>query len=141
VNTWDGDDYIDGPNGPQALEHGELDPELVRRIIADPGDESAWLAYSADLADHGRDAEALIVRVLWGALRDSLVTCRSFDAVMADVRRNRTLLHALAVQRGTDPATGRTRLTKSPLILFGLALAVLLAYIAIIFVPEVLGGK
>lgn len=98
MNNWDRDDYVDGPFGAPALEYGEHAPELVRRIVADPDDESGWLAYSADLADHGYDAEALIVRMLWPALHDSLLTLRSFDAVMSDVRRNRTLLHALAAQ-------------------------------------------
>jgi uncharacterized protein (TIGR02996 family) len=97
------DDYRDGPNGAPDLEYNQRAPELVRRIVADPDDESAWLAYSDDLADHGHDADALIVRMLWPALRDSLLTLRSFDAVMADVRRNRTLLHALAAGQATDP--------------------------------------
>jgi hypothetical protein len=37
------------------------------------------------------------VRTLWPALRDSLFSVRSFDAVMSDVRRNRNLLHAAAL--------------------------------------------
>ena len=41
VNNWDRDDYIDGPDGATALECGELARELVRRIVADPDDESA----------------------------------------------------------------------------------------------------
>jgi hypothetical protein len=104
------DDYRDGPHGAPDMEHNEHAPEPVRRIVADPDDESAWLAYAADLADNGHDAEALIVRMLWRALRDSLVSLRSFDAVMADVRRNRNLLRALAAQiaeREYDPPPGK----------------------------------
>jgi len=92
------DDYCDGPHGAPELEHNKQAPQLVRRIVADPDDESAWLAYSADLADNGNEADALIVRMFWPALRDSLLTLRSFDSMMADVRRNRTLLHTLAAR-------------------------------------------
>jgi len=144
VSNWEHDDYIDGPDGAPALEHGEFAREVVRRIVADPGDDSAWLAYSAHLADHGHDAEAIIVRELWPALRDALVTVRSFDAVMADVRRNRTLLYSLAARQATNAVAVPTEPADGPrwaMILLGLAVAVLLAYVALEFVLEVLGRK
>jgi hypothetical protein len=97
VTDHERDDYRDGPDGAPDLDHNDQAPQLVR-IVADPDDESAWLAYAADLADNGQDAEALIVRKLWPALRDSLLTLRSFDAVMSDVRRNRNLLRSVAAR-------------------------------------------
>ncbi|HKB03462.1 MAG TPA: hypothetical protein VKD90_14665 [Gemmataceae bacterium] len=143
------DDYRDGPDGAPVLGHDDQASRLVRRIVADPDDESAWRAYAADLADHGHDAEALIVRVLWPALRDSLLTLRSFDAVMSDVRRNRNVLRALAAREATDPDEPRSRdgpgparrWSKGKAVLFGLTVAASVIGMGFVVLKIVLGPK
>ncbi|HKB01752.1 MAG TPA: hypothetical protein VKD90_06010 [Gemmataceae bacterium] len=68
------------------------------RIVADPDDESACLAYAGDLRDNGHDAEALVVRTFWPALRDTLATGQTFDAIMADLRRHLWTLRDAALR-------------------------------------------
>jgi uncharacterized protein (TIGR02996 family) len=142
------DDYRDSTDGAPVLEPNNRGPLLVRRIVADPDDKSAWLAYAADLADHGHDAEALIVRGLWPALRDSLLSLRSFDAVMSDVRRNRNLLYALAAREVTDPGERHARDGPDPargwskrMILYGLTAAVSVIGLGFVVLKIVLGPK
>jgi uncharacterized protein (TIGR02996 family) len=149
VTARERDDYRDDPDGAPALEYGEQASQLVRRIVADPDDEAAWLAYATDLADHGHDVEAVIVRGLWPALRDSLLTLRSFDAVMADVRRNRNMLHELAAREVNDADELRDRdgtdttseWTKRGMIFFGLIVALSVVGVALIVWLIVLGPK
>jgi hypothetical protein len=61
--------------------------------VADPDADADWLAYAADLANNGYDAEAMIVRTYWPALRDTMATGHLFDAVMRDLRRHLWTLH------------------------------------------------
>jgi uncharacterized protein (TIGR02996 family) len=64
------------------MDHSGRTAGLARRIVANPDDASAWFAYAGDLADNGHEREALVVRMYWPALRDTLATGQSFDAIM-----------------------------------------------------------
>jgi hypothetical protein len=80
------------------VNHDDRTAELARRIVADPGAESAWLAYARDLADNGHDREAVVVRVYWFRLAAALRDGDSFDCIVAQVRRNVRTLHRAAAQ-------------------------------------------
>jgi uncharacterized protein (TIGR02996 family) len=47
-------------------------PDLLAAIRTDPAAEEGWLALAGWLADHGRDDEAVIMRVFWPAARDTV---------------------------------------------------------------------
>jgi uncharacterized protein (TIGR02996 family) len=72
------------------------DPALLAAIRADPDDESPWLNLARWFEDFGRDDEAVAVRAFWRTLGDSLHVRRSIDAVLADVRRNASILGTCA---------------------------------------------
>ena len=80
------------------------DSDLLDAIRADPDNESSWLNLARWFQDSGRDDEAAAVRVFWPTLRDSLGVRRSIIAVLADVRRNASLLGASAreIEERTD---------------------------------------
>ncbi|HKB06318.1 MAG TPA: hypothetical protein VKD90_29250 [Gemmataceae bacterium] len=80
------------------MDHAIHTATLVRRIVANPDDEAAWLAYAADLRDNGHDDLALIVRTFWPALAETLRGERSFDGIMAEVGRNLPTLHRAALR-------------------------------------------
>jgi uncharacterized protein (TIGR02996 family) len=72
------------------------DPDLLDAIPADPDDESPWLNLARWFEDYGRTDEAAAVRVFWRTLSDSLAVRQSIEAVLADVRRNASILGACA---------------------------------------------
>jgi uncharacterized protein (TIGR02996 family) len=72
------------------------DADLLAAIRADPDDESPRLNLARWFEDSGRYDEAAAFRGFWRTLRDSLAIRRSLDAVLADVRRNASLLGASA---------------------------------------------
>ena len=64
-------------------------PDLLDAIRRRPGDEAAWLAPTAWLWDHGRDDEAVVVRVYWPTLRDNVTVCGvSLHETLRKVARN-----------------------------------------------------
>jgi hypothetical protein len=71
-------------------------PTLFASIREKPADESRWLALSRWLGDKGRDDEAVAVRVYWSAMRDTMTTGVSLDAILADLARNARLLGEMA---------------------------------------------
>lgn len=69
----------------------DLPASLLQAIAADPDDGEHWHALADWLRDHGRDDEAVAVRVLWPTLRDNL-SCASLEVTLADVGRNGKVL-------------------------------------------------
>jgi alkyl sulfatase BDS1-like metallo-beta-lactamase superfamily hydrolase len=71
---------------------------LVRRVIANPNDESAWLVLARELADDGHDREAVVVRVYWFRLAKALQDGQPLDSIMAGMRNNFRTLHRAAAR-------------------------------------------
>src|SRR5262245_15688755 len=64
------------------------DAALTAAVIADPDDESRWLALAAWFRDNGEDDTAASLRMFWPAVRDAVAGGRSLDSCLEFVRRN-----------------------------------------------------
>jgi uncharacterized protein (TIGR02996 family) len=81
------------------------EPYLLAAIRADPDDGPRWLALALWFADNGRDDEAAAVRVFWRTLGDRPRVRRSIEAVLADVRRNASILARAPGRSKSGPTT------------------------------------